>query len=47
MKLYAHYQLLKRKAIQLLSGGYIDEYFETLMQISRIEKQLNQLRYLN
>ena len=47
MKLFATYQKLKRKSLELLSKGFLDDYFETLMQIAKLEKQMQQLQYLN
>jgi len=47
MKLFATYQKLKRKSLELLSKGFLDDYFETLMQITKLEKQMQQLQYLN
>ena len=47
MKLFAAYQKMKKRSLDLLAKGLIDEYFELLVRISQIEKQLIQLRYLN
>jgi len=47
MKLFATYQKLKRKSLELLSKGFLDDYFETLMQIAKLEKQMQQMQYLN
>ncbi len=47
MKLFAAYQKMKKRSLDLLAKGLIDEYFEMLVRISQIEKQLSQLRYLN
>ena len=47
MKLFAAYQQMKEKSLQLLAKGLLDDYFELLVRISKIEKQLTELRYLN
>jgi len=47
MKLFSHYQTLKKKSIELLSKGILDEYFEILIQLSQLEKQLVTLSRLN
>ena len=47
MKLFFTYQNLKRKSLELLSKGFLDDYFETLLQITKLEKQMQQLQYLN
>ncbi len=47
MKLFSIYQNLKQKSLYLLSKGLLDEYFDILVKMSQIEKQLVELRYLN
>ena len=47
MKLFAIYQNLKQKSLYLLSKGTLDEYFDILVKIARVEKHLVELRYLN
>ena len=47
MKLLSQYQQLKRKALNLLSKGILDEYFEILMVLSNLEKQMIYLARLN
>jgi len=47
MKLFSHYQKLKKKSVELLSKGILDEYFEILIQLSQLEKQLLTLSRLN
>ena len=47
MKLFAAYQKMKERSIQLLAKGLLDDYFELLIRMSQIEKQLAELRYLN
>jgi hypothetical protein len=47
MKLFSVYQSLKRKSVELLSQGYLNEYFETLMELSSIEKQIATLSQHN
>jgi hypothetical protein len=47
MKLFSVYQNLKRKSVELLSKGILDEYFETLILLSNIEKQMAVLSRLN
>ncbi len=47
MKIFSHYQNLKRKSVELLSRGILDEYFEILIQLSNLEKQLLTLSRLN
>ncbi len=47
MKLLTAYQTLKKKSVELLSKGFLDEYFDTLILLSNIEKQLIQLHRLN
>ena len=47
MKLFTTYQNLKRKSLELLSKGFLDDYFEALMQITKLEKQMQQMQYLN
>ncbi len=47
MKLLTTYQNLKKKSVELLSKGFLDEYFDTLVVLSNIEKQLSRLHYLN
>ena len=47
MKLYANYRFLKEKSIQLLSKGFIDEYLEILDVLTKIEKRMGHLKYLN
>ena len=47
MKLWATYQELKKKSLELLSKGFLDDYFETLITLSKLEKRLTHLQYLN
>ena len=47
MKLLSTYQNLKRKSVELLSNGVLDEYFEVLIKLSHLEKQMIQLSLLN
>ncbi len=47
MKLFAIYQHLKKKSLALLSKGMLDEYFDILVKLSRIENHLMTLGYLN
>ena len=47
MKLFAIYQKMKERSLQLLAKGLLDDYFELLVSMSQIEKQLTELRYLN
>jgi hypothetical protein len=47
MKLFLTYQGLKRKSKELLLKGFIEDYFKTLLLISKIENQMQQLQYLN
>ena len=47
MKLFAIYQNLKKKSLYFLSKGMLDEYFDILVKIAHVEKQLVELRYLN
>ncbi len=47
MKLFVTYQKLKNKSKQLLSQGIIDEYLETLEMLTKIEKKMVHLQYLN
>ncbi len=47
MKLLAVYQELKKKSIALLTKGHFDAYFESLMQLSRLEKEMQELILLN
>jgi len=47
MKLLVTYQRLKKKSVELLSKGKLDEYFETLLKITQIEKQMANLPVLN
>ncbi len=47
MKSFSRYQQLKKKSLELLSKGILDEYFETLIMLSQLEKQMLQLARLN
>jgi len=47
MKLFAAYQKMKERSLRLLAKGLLDDYFELLVSMSQIEKQLTELRYLN
>jgi len=47
MILLNQYQKLRKKSIILLSKGIIDEYFETLIQLSKLKKQMLLLSQLN
>jgi len=47
MKLWPTYQNLKNKSLELLAQGFIDDYFETLLVLSNLEKQFTQSSYLN
>jgi hypothetical protein len=47
MKLFPLYQSLKKKSVELLSKGILDEYFETLILLSNLEKQMAVLSRLN
>jgi len=47
MKLLATYKKLKKKSVELLSKGKLDEYFEILFQISQLEKRMKLLPVLN
>ena len=41
MKTIEIYNSLKKKSVELMSKGFLEEYFYTLMQISKLEKQIN------
>ncbi len=47
MKLWPTYQNLKTKSLELLAQGFIDDYFDTLLVLSNLEKQFSQPSYLN
>jgi hypothetical protein len=47
MKILEVYKSLKRKSVELIAKGSIDEYFDTLMQLSKLERQMKQMSLLN
>jgi len=47
MKLLAVYQDLKKQSVSLLTKGHFDAYFESLMQLSKLEKEMQKLILLN
>ncbi|GEM_PF-3517459 len=47
MKVYEMYERLKRKSVELLSKGLFNEYFDTLMTLSKLEKQMIEMTRLN
>ena len=40
MKTIEIYTSLKKKSVELMSKGFFDEYFSTLMQLAKLEKQI-------
>jgi len=47
MILLSQYQKLRKKSIILLSNGIIDEYFEALIQLSKLKRRMLLLSQLN
>jgi len=47
MKTIEIYTSLKKKSVELMSKGFFEEYFNTLMQLAKLEKQISIENFVN